>query len=90
MASQIAAGIDGIVRELPLGPPATGDPYAAAQPMLPRNLYESIVAVRSSELFGRAFGDSFVDYFVRLKEFEMDRFMASVTDWEQREYFESF
>ena len=32
-------------------------------------------------------GDGFVDYCVRLKEFEIGRFLSAVTDWEQREYF---
>lgn len=35
-----------------------------------------------------AFGDPFIDYFIKLKEFEIGRFLSDVTDWEQREYFE--
>ena len=40
-----------------------------------------------SACFRAAFGDAFVDYFLRLKEFEIGRFLSDVTDWEQREYF---
>ena len=36
--------------------------------------------------FAAAFGRPFIDYFIALKEFEIDRFLADVTDWEQREY----
>ena len=90
MASQVAAGIDGIDRELDPGPPATGDPYAAVRPALPRNLIESVAALRSSELFRKAFTSQFVDYITLMKEFEMNRFMGEVTDWEQREYFDVY
>ena len=48
---------------------------------------EAIAALRDSACFRAAFGDPFIDYFVRLKEFEIGRFLSDVTDWEQREYF---
>jgi glutamine synthetase len=35
-------------------------------------------------------GDFFVDYFVKLKQAEIDRFAGQVSDWEQREYFSIF
>jgi glutamine synthetase len=90
MASQVVAGMDGMERELELPPPSTGDPYAADAKRLPRNLYEAAAALSESSLFRQAFGDSFVDYMVLLKESEMDRFMSTVTDWEHREYFDVF
>jgi glutamine synthetase len=36
------------------------------------------------------FGAGFVDYYVHLKNAEIERFQAEVSDWEQREYFEMF
>ena len=35
-------------------------------------------------------GDRFIDYFVFLKEMEIERFLSTVTDWEQREYFKLY
>jgi glutamine synthetase len=90
MASQVIAGTDGITRELPLEEPTTGDPYVAEKPPLPRNLYEAIAALDESTLFRGVLGDGFVDYITRLKRFEMDRYMSTVTDWEHREYFDVF
>jgi glutamine synthetase len=87
MASQIASGLDGIVTEAEPGPP-TETPYRGGTPRLPRSLLEAVGALRESTCFRAAFGDDFVDYFVRLKEFELNRFFADVTDWEHREYFE--
>jgi glutamine synthetase len=86
MASQIAAGLDGVAAEADPGPPADS-PYSADAPRLPRSLMEAIAALRASACFRAAFGDAFVDYFVQLKEAEIGRFLAAVTDWEQREYF---
>jgi glutamine synthetase len=87
MASQIASGLDGIVAEVDPGPSADA-PYRADAPVLPRTLLEAIGALRDSACFREAFGDEFIDYFVRLKEFEINRFLSEVTDWEQREYLE--
>ena len=33
---------------------------------------------------------AFIDYFIRIKEAEISRFEAEVTDWEHREYFDLF
>jgi glutamine synthetase len=48
---------------------------------------QAIGALRDNACFREAFGGGFVDYFLRLKEFEISRFLTDVTDWEQREYF---
>jgi glutamine synthetase len=87
MASQIASGLEGIVTEADPGPSADV-PYSADAPVLPRTLLEAVAALRDNACFREAFGDTFIDYFVRLKEFEINRFLSDVTDWEQREYLE--
>lgn len=87
MASQIASGLDGLTTGADPGP-ATEQPYNSDAPTLPRTLLEAITALRESACFRAAFGDAFIDYFVKLKEFEIGRFLSEVTDWEQREYFE--
>jgi glutamine synthetase len=87
MASQIASGLDGIASGA--DPGASADqPYRADAPLLPSTLMDALVALRESSCFREAFGDVFVEYFVKLKEAEIGRFMSDVTDWEQREYFE--
>ena len=46
---------------------------------------------RSATILLRAkMGAEFVDYYVHIKNAEIDRFQSEVTDWEQREYFEMF
>ena len=86
MASQIAAGLEGLATNAAPGPSAD-TPYSTDAPRLPKTLMEAIAALRDSACFRSAFGDAFIDYFVTLKEFEIARFLSDVTDWEQREYF---
>ena len=40
--------------------------------------------------FRNAMGAELVDYYVHIKNAEIERFQAEVTEWEQREYFEMF
>jgi glutamine synthetase len=98
MASQIYAGLDGIVQRRDPGPSAD-TPYEAKAPLLPKDLGRALAALRASEVFGKAFGPGFIDYYARIKEAELGRFKAEsaqatdpaeVTDWEQNEYFDLF
>jgi glutamine synthetase len=89
-ASQIICGVDGMERRL-VPPPAVDTPYDESWERLPRNIADAIAYFRGSDLFRRALGDTFVDYFSHIKEFELNRFLGEdVTDWEQREYFANF
>ena len=47
-------------------------------------------ACARTRCFRAGFGDFFVDYYLKLKQAEIDRFNAEVSDWEQREYFSTF
>ena len=90
MASQIIAGMDGMQRQLDPGEPRT-DPYVQMdKPALPGNLMDAVDALEGSSLFRERMGDAFVNYLIGIKRHEIDRFLAYVTDWEHREYFESF
>jgi glutamine synthetase len=89
MASQIVTGLDGVARQLDPGPSAD-TPYETQAEPLPGSLSEALDALRGNACFRQGFGDGFVNYFLRIKEAEIARFQAEVTDWEQREYFELF
>ncbi len=86
MASQIVCGLDGLKRKADPGPSAD-TPYDVKAPLLPRSLAEALAALNESGTMRAAFGDFFVDYYVKLKQAEIDRFKSNPTDWEQREYF---
>ena len=89
MASQVLSGLDGVDRGLE--PPEPVDtPYETEAEVLPRSLMEGLQALDDSAMFRAALGDQFIDYILTLKRAEVSRFLATVTDWEHREYFEIF
>jgi glutamine synthetase len=101
MAANIAAGLDGIRRQLEPPPPVEADPYAAEAPMLPTSLREAVGALVEDDFYRGAFGGPMVDYLVQMKRAELDRYEAAiaenpppegqdVSDWEMREYFEFY
>jgi glutamine synthetase len=89
LASQVASGLDGIRRGL-TPPAAVAEPYKSAAPRLPASLMDAVSALDSDRFFRAALGSTFIDYLVKLKEFEIGRFLQHVTDWEHREYFEMY
>ena len=89
MASQILSGLDGIDRSLEPG--AFADtPYETKASLLPTSLREAVFALKGDPFFRAAMGEKFVDYYVFIKNAEIERFQSEITEWEQREYFEMF
>ncbi len=99
--AQVVAGSAGI--DAGLQPPAPDDaPYTAERPMLPKSLPEALDALDKEPLFRRELGDTFIDYFVKLKQTEAGRYQRSLEEigalpqsdepspWEQNEYFDFF
>ena len=90
MAANIAAGLDGIRRQLTPPPMVTSDPYAEEAPALPSSLWEAVDALDHDSFFREALGPEIVDFLIMMKRAEVARFLSTVTDWEQNEYFEFF
>ncbi|MFG2970371.1 glutamine synthetase family protein [Streptomyces sp. NPDC048288] len=89
LASQLAAGLDGVARGLDPGP-AADEPYATRAEPLPRSLGQALDALEADEALGDRLGKDFVAYYTSVKRAELARFDQEVTDWEQREYFRVF
>jgi glutamine synthetase len=101
MAANIAAGLDGMRRQLDPPPPVEADPYVSQNPMLPTSLADAIGALEKDTFFREAFGETLVDYLLQMKKSENGRYEAAiaespladpqdVSDWEMREYFEFY
>jgi glutamine synthetase len=100
IASQIVAGMEGV--DANLHPGAQDDePYNADRARLPANLPLSLDELDRSALFRKAWGDLFVDYYLKVKRVEAGRYQAAfeaagkpvgddATEWEQNEYFDFF
>jgi glutamine synthetase len=87
-ATQIAAGIDGIERGLPLEPEFRGDAYAARVREIPKTLRDATEAMRRSKMLRAALGDDVVDHYVHAARWEQAECDRKVTDWELARGFE--
>lgn len=85
IASQLVAGLDGLQRGI-VPPLQMTDADAVPADQLPRSLGDAIASFAQSALYRSTWGDEVVDYLVAPKRSEWGRFLATVTDWEQKEY----
>ena len=88
-ATQIIGGLHGVEAGFAAPPPSL-TPYDGDAALLPTSLEQAIDAFHGSQLYRSALGDGFVDYLVRLKRFEWNRYLSTVSEWEQAEYFSLF
>jgi glutamine synthetase len=98
----LAAGLDGIENELDPGEPNSENLYAIPYDELrqrgldtiPANLLEATHELKQSDVLREALGhardEDYVDYFIRVKREEWDRYHEQVTPWEIREYLTRF
>lgn len=88
-AACLASGLAGIERGLQPPAPSQGNVYAAeGLAPLPRTLDEAIELLDRSELARDYLGDAFVDHFVAMRRWEIEKHRRAVTEWERRRYFE--
>lgn len=85
-ASQIAGGLSGLRQGLTAPAPVEA-PYDTAAPLLPTSLGEALTAFETGTLYRTAFGDRFADAVAGIKRAEWGRYLAELSEWEQREYF---
>jgi glutamine synthetase len=88
-AACLAGGLSGIERDLTPPPPCIGDVYKTEglRP-LPRTLEQAIDVFERSAI-GRDFlGDAFVDHYVAMRRWEIEKHRRAVTEWERHRYFE--
>ncbi|MGQ9365605.1 glutamine synthetase family protein [Azospirillum sp. ST 5-10] len=88
-ASQVLSGLDGLERGLE-PPPPVERPYDSDAEVLPRSLVEALDAFQGGGFYRRVLGDTFVDYLATIKRAEWQRYLTTVSEWEEREYFSLF
>jgi len=93
-AAVIAAGLDGIDRDLDPGEPSNFNHYSLSLAelqergigVLPQNLSEALNALDQDPLFGEQLGTEFIREFTQLKRTEWVDYMRHVSDFEVRRY----
>ena len=88
-AALLAAGLDGVEKQMELGPPLTGDIYQSANaPQIPRTLDAAAEAALSSDMLRDAFGEDVVRHYHRAALWEIEEQNRVVSDWEVARGFE--
>jgi glutamine synthetase len=88
-AAMLAAGLDGIERELEPPEIFVGNLYAAEDvPRVPATLGEAIDAAEASPMLRSAFGEEVLEHYLHFSRTEKRRFDEAVTDWERARYLE--
>ena len=88
-AALLAAGLDGIERQIEPPPAFAGDLYRAdGLPQVPRTLADAIEAAEASEMLRKAFGDLVIDHYLHFARVEKRKFDEAVTNWERARYLE--
>ncbi|MCB2018501.1 MAG: type III glutamate--ammonia ligase [Hydrogenophaga sp.] len=96
LAATLAAGLDGIERELPAPEACNADLYqrhAVGEPMpprLPRDLHDACAALQADAILRDDLGAAFCDQFLALKRAEWDAYAQQVSDWELTRYADAF
>ena len=88
IAACLAAGLDGIQRELEPPSPISGD-VSMGEPVgqpLPRSLDASLDTLLADERLCEGMGRPLVEAFCALKQLEVERYRTYVTEWEVNEY----
>jgi glutamine synthetase len=95
-AVMLAAGLDGIKRELPLPPASEENLYlldnsrSATLPMLPGALDEAIAAMEEDDVVRDALGPHIFERFVTAKRLEWNDYRMEVTAWELNKYLPNY
>ncbi|MDI9259179.1 type I glutamate--ammonia ligase [Alicyclobacillus sendaiensis] len=95
IASLLAAGLDGIERELEPPPPVNRNIYMMTEAekeeagirSLPSNLNEALDALIRDQVIMDALGDHVLLHFIEAKRIEWNMFRTQVTEWEREQYF---
>jgi glutamine synthetase len=86
LAGIIAAGLDGVERELDPGAPETDGATSLAAPVLPRSLVEALDELETNTVLRDQLGGEALAEFVAVKRMEWASYMDTVTGWEYQTY----
>jgi glutamine synthetase len=85
-AAIIAAGLDGIVRQIEPGDRADYNSYTTLPSYnierLPANLLDALRCLEANPVFAKAFGDPVIDSYLKLQYQQWSDYSDRVTDWE--------
>ncbi len=87
-AALLAAGLDGIEKQLDLPPAFTGNAYESDVKRFPHTLNEAIGTLERGTVARAAFGDDVIDHYLNYARTEQQLFDKAVTCYERERFFE--
>ncbi|MDJ0632559.1 MAG: type III glutamate--ammonia ligase [Xenococcaceae cyanobacterium MO_188.B29] len=86
-AAIIASGLDGVIRQIHPGDRCDNNSYTHPLPSdrvkrLPGNLLDALRCLEANPVFAKAFGDSFVASYLKLKYQQWHDYSTQITSWE--------
>jgi glutamine synthetase len=88
VAGMIAAGLDGVARELPLEPAFVGNAYESDSARVPATMGEALALWENSAWIRTTFGEEVQAHYANMARVELAAFNSAVTDWERFRGFE--
>jgi glutamine synthetase len=93
----LKAGLDGIKNKISPPEAVEEDVFEFSEKelemknieVLPRNLYQSLLALKENSIIGSVLGPELLKKYIRAKMREWDEYSIHVSDWEVREYLEN-
>jgi len=90
----LAAGLEGIEKEYPLGAPIEENVYEMSQKerdergitSLPGSLFEAVLVTEKSKIVHKALGEHVFNSFVQNKKMEWDEYRTQITEYELKRY----
>ncbi|WP_019227450.1 glutamine synthetase family protein [Sedimentibacter sp. B4] len=89
LAAVLAAGLDGIKNKIQSPNSCNGDTtYENCYERFPITLIDAINQLKKDTYFKNILGEEFINQYILLREYEWNRYMKHVSDWEISEYLE--
>lgn len=89
MAVGLAAGLYGIENKIEPAEAIAGNAYTdESLTMLPTSLSAAVTELRNSDIAREILGDTFVDHYLLIRDYEVRLYEKAVTNWELKRYFE--
>ena len=87
LAALLVSATDGMRREAEPPAPVVGDAYARDDlPALPGSLEAALAAFREDDVLREGLGESFSDYYETSREWELEAWRDTVSEWERHRY----
>ena len=87
-AGLLATGLLGLDQEPNTDHFVTGNAHDRTLPPLPDTLHEALTALRTNTQLSELLGQDFLRLYLAVKDNELRRYQAHITDWETNEYLE--